>query len=99
MRGIKIGDIVRTNAIFEGEYHRDISCTVLDVIGQSLKLRYNGLEFYRPIDDCTHDEQESAVEYLFRKYMDRGQKLYLSDFIEASNIEQNYFDNKQNPLQ
>jgi len=99
MRGIKIGDTVKTNAVFEGDYHKDIDCLVIDVIGESLKLRYNSLEFYRPISECSQDEQESAVEYLFRKYMDRGQTLYLSDFIEASNIEQNYFDNKQNPLQ
>jgi hypothetical protein len=45
------------------------------------------------------EEEESAVEYLFRKYMDRGQTLYLSDFIEASNIEQQNFDHKQKPLQ
>lgn len=99
MRGIKIGDTVKTNAVFEGDYYKDIDCLVIDVIGESLKLRYNSLEFYRPISECSQDEQESAVEYLFRKYMDRGQTLYLSDFIEASNIEQNYFDNKQNPLQ
>lgn len=99
MREIRIGDIVRTNAIFEGDYHKDIDCLVLDIVGQNLKLRYNGLEFYRPITECTQDEQESAVEYLFRMYMDRGHKLYLSDFINASNIEQNYFDNKQKPLQ
>ncbi len=99
MRGIKIGDTVKTNAVFEGDYHKDIDCLVIDVIGESLKLRYNSLEFYRPISECSQDDKESAVEYLFRKYMDRGQTLYLSDFIEASNIEQNYFDNKQNPLQ
>ncbi len=89
MRGIKIGDIVRTNIVFEGDYYKGVECLVLDVIGESLKLRYNGLEFYRPMSDCTQDEKESAVEYLFRKYMDRGHKLYLSDFINASNIEQN----------
>lgn len=99
MRGIKIGDIVRTNAVFEGDYHKDIDCLVLDVIGESLKLRYNGLEFYRPMSECTQDDRESAVEYLFRMYMDRGHKLYLSDFINASNIEQQNFDNKQKPLQ
>ena len=93
MRGIKIGDTVKTNAVFEGDYHKDIDCLVLDIIGEALKLRYNGLEFYRPISECSQDDKESAVEYLFRKYMDRGQVLYLSDFIEASIIED------KNPLQ
>lgn len=99
MKEIQIGDTVRTNAIFEGEYHKDINCQVLDIVGQNLKLRYNDLEFYRAISECNQEEQESAVEYLFRMYMDRGQVLYLSDFINASNIEQNNFDNKQNPIQ
>lgn len=93
MRGIKIGDIVRTNIVFEGDYYKGVECLVLDVIGEALKLRYNGLEFYRPMSDCTQDEKESAVEYLYRKYMDRGHKLYLSDFINASNIEQNETNN------
>lgn len=93
MREIKIGDTVRTNAIFEGDYHKDIDCLVLDIIGQNLKLRHNGLEFYRPITECNKDEQESAVEYLFRMYMDRGLKLHLSDFINASNIEDNNLNN------
>ena len=88
MREIRIGDIIKTNIVFEGDYHKDIDCLVLDVIGESLKLRYNGLEFYRLMSECTQDEKESAVEYLFRMYMDRGHKLYLSDFINASNIEQ-----------
>lgn len=100
MREFKIGDYVRTNVIFEGEYHKDMSCVVLDVIGHALKLRYNGLDFYRDAQDCKQEEQESAVEYLFRMYMDRGQVLYLSDFINASNIEeQNYHIKFKNPLQ
>ncbi len=89
MRKIKIGDTVKTNTIFEGEYLKGIECLVLDVIGEALKLRYNDLEFYRLMSDCKQEEQESAVEYLFRMYIDRGHKLYLSDFINASNIEQN----------
>lgn len=100
MREIQIGDIVRTNAIFKGEYHRDIECLVLDIVGQNLKLRYSDLEFYRPITECSQEEKESAVEYLFRMYMDRGQLLYLSDFINASNIEENNFNNNfKKPLQ
>lgn len=100
MTDIKIGDIVRTNALFDGYYHKDINCQVLDIVGQNLKLKYNDLEFYRPISECNQEEQESAVEYLFRKYMDRGQILYLSDFIEASNIEENNYEIKfKNPLQ
>lgn len=31
---------------------------------------------------------ESAIEFLFRKYMDNQQKLTLADFIEASEIEE-----------
>lgn len=100
MREIQIGDTVRTNAIFEGEYHRDINCQVLDIVGQNLKLKYNELEFYRPISECNQEEEESAVEYLFRMYMDRGQVLYLSDFIEASNIEEKNYEIKfKKPLQ
>jgi len=34
-----------------------------------------------------HEEVETAVEFLFRMYMDRKQKLTLSDFILASDIE------------
>lgn len=34
-----------------------------------------------------HEETESAVEFLFRMYMDRKQKLTLADFILASDIE------------
>ena len=89
MRRIKIGDIVRTNIVFEGDYYKGVECLVLDVIGESLKLRYNDLEFYRLMSDCKQEEQESAVEYLFRMYIDRRHKLYLSDFINALNIEQN----------
>jgi len=32
---------------------------------------------------------ESAVEFLFRRYMDNKQKLTLVDFIEATEIEDN----------
>ena len=99
MREIKIGDTVRTNAIFEGDYHKDIDCFVLDIIGQNLKLRHNGLVLYRPITECDRVEQESAVEYLFRMYMDRGLKLTLVDFINASNIEENLNNNSNLPLQ
>ena len=35
---------------------------------------------------------ESAVEFLFRKYMDNQQKLTLADFIEASEIEDKIID-------
>ena len=35
---------------------------------------------------------DSAVEYLFRKYMDNQQKLTLADFIEASEIEDKIID-------
>ena len=34
-------------------------------------------------------EIESAIEFLFRRYMDNNQKLTLADFIEASEIEDN----------
>lgn len=34
-----------------------------------------------------HEETETAVEFLFRMYMDRKQKLTLADFILASDIE------------
>jgi hypothetical protein len=36
-------------------------------------------------------EIESAIEFLFRRYMDNNQKLTLADFIEASEIEDNNF--------
>lgn len=93
MRSFNIGDRVRTSVLFEGNFYRDIYCTILDVIGENLKLRYDEFEFYRQKTECIHEDEESAVEYLFRKYMDRGQVLYLSDFIEASIIED------KNPLQ
>jgi|LakMenE01Jun11ns_1017448.scaffolds.fasta_scaffold8340233_2 hypothetical protein len=35
---------------------------------------------------------DSAVEFLFRKYMDNQQKLTLADFIEASEIEDKIID-------
>jgi len=35
---------------------------------------------------------DSAVELLFRKYMDNQQKLTLADFIEASEIEDKIID-------
>ena len=35
---------------------------------------------------------DSAVEFLFRRYMDNQQKLTLADFIEASEIEDKIID-------
>ena len=35
---------------------------------------------------------ESAIEFLFRRYMDNKQKLTLADFIEASEIEDKIID-------
>jgi hypothetical protein len=35
---------------------------------------------------------DSAVEFLFRKYMDNQQKLTLADFVEASEIEDKIID-------
>lgn len=35
---------------------------------------------------------ESAIEFLFRRYMDNQQKLTLADFIEASEIEDKIID-------
>lgn len=34
-----------------------------------------------------HEEIETAVEFLFRMYMDRKQQLTLADFINAYDIE------------
>lgn len=35
---------------------------------------------------------ESAIEFLFRRYMDNKQKLTLADFIEATMIEEENID-------
>jgi hypothetical protein len=35
---------------------------------------------------------DSAIEFLFRRYMDNKQKLTLADFIEASEIEDKIID-------
>lgn len=35
---------------------------------------------------------KSAVEFLFRKYMDNKQKLTLSDFVKATEIEEKIID-------
>jgi hypothetical protein len=35
---------------------------------------------------------KSAVEFLFRKYMDNKQKLTLADFVKATEIEEKIID-------
>lgn len=35
---------------------------------------------------------ESAVEFLFRRYLDNKQNLTLADFVEAMSIEENNID-------
>lgn len=41
---------------------------------------------------------ESAVEFLFRKYIDNKQMLTLADFVEAMNIEEENIEKLINEL-